>query len=43
MIPLLYIDITYNVNVPNKNDSGLDMMMTNFDIIPNFRPALWII
>ena len=31
------------VNIPNKNDSGLDMMMVDFDVIPNFHPILWII
>ena len=39
MIPLLHIDIAYNVKVPNKNDGGPNNMMLNFDAIPILLPV----
>ena len=43
LIPLTHINVAYNVNIPNKNDSDPDMMLVNFDAIPNVLPLLWII
>ena len=37
-----FAPFAFNVNVPNKNDSGPDMMMVDFNAISNFLPALWI-